>query len=1339
MKPPSLTETDRQAAWRLLLPAYAASRELSDRGFALCRRQFGEQAEADPMLVRVLGREYLRRKVQDRHAREVYALLGQADDPEASAARRGLVRCDARLRNYDPQRLPWYRQALAENSNSAAFLLTYGVLEAGLDEPELGAQALRRALLEDNARAWQAFGLNRDAAVLWLARWQLTQPASADGLLVVDAARQLQPDQPEFLKYLAEFYRPSLDEGPRRIYEALFNVAPDELGNTGFLAQQVLAGRLQSPLGCAILAAWRPHAEGDEALELALACETVRLERDDDDALEWLRHATAQPGAPAQLLGWLTVCELRHGGGSPELLVRAREVVADEALPPAWRSELGLAIAQRAVATGEADETLLEATWNALESGERPDWLTTALAELYAAGERVGPNTVEVYRQIGQLDPKPNYDRLLGRAYLTDTETPTRDKIAHWRVCLDQGQADAEMMTALAKAYAAEGSATEAALQVVGNMPEAQRPRVLDELCGYRFRRHDFGSAETLAGALVQLRPDDPDAVFKLLLCRVRRVLASGGSLEELDLSAAGAHAAEPRLRSLLQLVDTLLGHGSDEELVTALERLGSDVAALGAVAAVLAGEEVATADLPAGTSEEQWVLAAIEHVEGDLASARRRLQSVDEPDLRLWERLLAARQATLAGGGEQAYRLMAPLSRQRGAPWDSWRPALAELAVRYAPSETVEQFGGLLDLNQQFALDLRTAATLADDLPADALRALHAIDAELEPATWRALHDAILAAMVKAELAAGDRDAADAHLAGLRDAEDVPAQVIWLSAVVAADRNDLEAALAHAYRLSEEVRSHPGVAWIVADWFRRNQQDRMAEAALSLALARHPDEVELRLAVAAMEAQLGRGSAFVKVITPILELMGQDDPRREGLELLCDAFGSSLAEVDLDALLDGVERMAPETVTLRLRVVHAAAAARLRSRQPASVRDALAKHLPRLARVTLPRTTAPVIAELQNALAYAQFLLGQHEAATEQLRAIRPRPPAAYHNLAVVAEAAEQIETAAQRHEQALDGWTDESFEQVSSTYREAVTFALHKHVAGLYRSVENWTDELRHLDDCVETRPYDFEVQRAAIQPLIALGDTDRALHKSNWLLRERPQELDLQLDHAYVIASAKGATDAIEFLDQLVAERPEAVDVVRERKLELRQRLIQLARERARAKDYRALFAVARDVEMLGGTDEEKAQALLQQSLALVHLAAETEPVARLEQALAKAEAALALPASGALGAQATALIERARKALGPHLAQQADGLFLHRRKAYHTLAEQSPPPADGAQQAKLLAEAFERVVALFERAIANGDDGLLVGVQGRLQEARDLSVKCRELGQRLGGAG
>ncbi|MBI2300574.1 MAG: hypothetical protein HYU66_16815 [Armatimonadetes bacterium] len=424
--------------------------------------------------------------------------------------------------------------------------------------------------------------------------------------------------------------------------------------------------------------------------------------------------------------------------------------------------------------------------------------------------------------------------------------------------------------------------------------------------------------------------------------------------------------------------------------------------------------------------------------------------------------------------------------------------------------------------------------------------------------------------------------------------------------------------------------------------------------------------------------------------------------------------------------------------MTVRLRVILAAVAAQIQAGRAASARSVLATRLDELRRIRLPRSAQPWVAELHNLLAYGHYVVAEYDQAREALRALSPRPAAAIHNLAVVAEAQGDPATAARRHEQAIEAWAEAPFERVSSTYREAVMFAAHGHVAGLHRTLEQWADELRHLEACIATRPFDIRTQRASIQPLIALGEVERALHKSGWLLTARPDELDVQLDHATVLASARGAGAAIAHLDELAQKRPEALDAIRQRKAELRDRLSEVAAERAESGDWRATYSAARDVEALAETEEQQLEALRQQAEALLHMAEAGEAVSLLEQGLTKCREAQALRPTGSAAEAFAALEKKLGAALAPRLAHSADELFRHRRKAYYTLTEleQTGPPADAAEQARQLGEAFTRVAGLFERASELGGTRLANQVRARLEESRELVTKCRELRLRLG---
>ena len=141
MNAPSLTPQDREQAWRLLLDAYhrggAADRAtLSDKGFALCNAHF-TPGTATRWPAGGVGPRTAGRKLFDRDSRELY-LVRRRRLPRSTRRARAAVRCDARLREFSPSRLDWYRESFAAGSLSAALLLTVAAVRGKLRRPGLG-------------------------------------------------------------------------------------------------------------------------------------------------------------------------------------------------------------------------------------------------------------------------------------------------------------------------------------------------------------------------------------------------------------------------------------------------------------------------------------------------------------------------------------------------------------------------------------------------------------------------------------------------------------------------------------------------------------------------------------------------------------------------------------------------------------------------------------------------------------------------------------------------------------------------------------------------------------------------------------------------------------------------------------------------------------------------------------------------------------------------------------------------------------------------------------------------------------------------------------------------
>jgi tetratricopeptide (TPR) repeat protein len=1345
---PSLTPQDREQAWRLLLDAYhrggAADRAtLSDKGFALCGAHFAA-GDRDPLLLVVLGRELLARKLFDRDSRELYLLLGAADSPEAPAARRAAVRCDARLREFSPSRLDWYRESFAAGSLSAALLLTVAAVRGKLPPDPASAAAVRRCLGELPAEQWTAVGLDPATAQRWLARWYVSPEAGAptrSSLATVAEALRAAPHDADFLRYLSRGWRPRQDAEAVAVYAALFALEPDDADNTAALAEAAAQGLVPSAEACAPLARRLQDAPGEAPrLGTALARAAAATERGDEQAVAWLEAAAALPEAPPEVAGWLAVCRARAGAADPAGVASLEAALLEEVLPPAWRAEIGTRLLALDRERGVFRADLAAVVWQCLPEEQRPDDLALTLAERYRAERRVDGAAAAVYRRAYRLSPEPDLARLLAHAYLTDEETPLREKIAHWRGCLDRGEAEPDVVAALARAYASLGSATEAAIYVADNAPEAQRPRLLEELCRYRFRRRDFAGAEAIAGHWMRLRPDDPEVLLVVLACRVRRRLGDGRPLTGIDTSAADRHGEHARLQALVALLRAAQQPHTPVDLGAALRARATDRPALAAAAAALAGQRVETAGITTRESADVWMLALAEQMGGNGQRAEAWLGTLPAALAGAGRALLDARALAESGQPREALALLAPTLHRAGAPWDPLRAVAVDLAMRRGSADDVAAFLSHMQPLQAVAAELRLVAELEAAGDPTAFERLGELETATHPEAVAAMRHALQARQVYRLLEAGEPARADELLSMLGEPvgglEPLPHDCLhWLQALLAWRQGKPDAAWNFVGRLSPEARARPAVAWTTAGWHLEGGTPNRAEAELSHALRAHRRDPELLYAVVSLDASCGRAEKFLNLAKSLLASMPADDARRAAVELLVHFMAGHLADVDTAHLFAAADNLGTRELRPRLLGVMAVAAAQVREGRALGAAELLQRRLRELAGVKLPAELAPLLAEARNLRAYALFVAGDAEAASRELARIQPATLAVRHNEAVIAEAAEKYAEAAQLWEEMLTTLETLPVSQAGPAYREAIVFAARERAADLYARLEEWRRALDHLEACLKTRPYDIGIQRRCIPALIAVGDADVALHKSTWLLGQRPHDLEILLEHAAVLVGARGARTAIEYLDDLAQRRPDAADAVRQRKYELRERLLQNAASRHKAGDFMGLFTVAREVEQLAESDDERARAIVHQAFALSNMAGSGEKAAVLEQAFNRLEEAAALQVTDKTRGQIAALRAQIAVQLAPELMRQADELMKHRRRAYNNLKDNlGAPSGEVRSQVLALSEAFERIAAMAQRAAALGGAAVRAEADGMVAEAQRLVRDCRTV---LGG--
>lgn len=1367
---PALAPATRAQGWELWLSTLAAAppaavAKIRPPALAVATGRFAE-GDRDPRLILILARVALAARRWDAAARDVLLLLGANGDPalaaESAAARLGVVRADASLRTFSPSRLSWYREALAAGSMSAASLLAVAALRAGqTDPPDADAAlALHRCLERLSPSQWQAIGASAEAARAWLVDYYLRPEVGADSPAALDLLHDVvraEPHRIDLLTHLAALVRPALDARAVEIYEALWVHNADDTETLVLLATAHLdhGAALADP--GPVLTAYAAHEPAATSrVAAALADAAVRAERTDDEALGWLEAALASPDSRPEHRAWLAVATARRelAGEANEALWR--EVTFDPEAPTAQRGEVGLVLLNVLRARGELDDELAETVWRLLPPDQRPDGLVLGLAERLAAQGRADAAVAPLYRRAYALNPTPELDRLLATAYLHDDETPVRVKIEHWKAALERRHAEPAVVAALARAYVPLGSLTEAAVDIAERVPPAQRYRLLDDLCRQRYHRDDYHAAEALAAALVRAAPaDDPGALAaaqsKLLACVVRRRLADGRGLAQIDLGPARAaldalDPADPiaqRLADQLALIAAAAGAGDPARTATALDRLGPADSVAGRAAAQLAGRAPeAEPEIDTSDPGEVWALAQAAHLAGhqDAAEALvgRLARPLAEAGRALWSRLPGETQS------EALARRLAAIHRL-GPPWDALAAASLDEVTRRGSRGQVERVAEQLSPAQHLAAELRLLAGRETDNAARAVERATALNPAANPELAWAMGDSLAARWAQGLLAAGSVVEAEVAIDVLRERLAVATRpqpttatrdvAAWLTAQLAHARGNLPACWDALAELSPAGRVRPIVAFTTAAWQLAESQPRRAEAELAQALAAQPDDPELLYATLALSAAQGRGETFGRLVEPALAGLADDDPRRDGLELVHKLLAGDLTTIEATDLFTNVADRSDEHLLARLQAALAVGAARLqRAHDPAGA-GAFLRACVVLLRAERRPALARSLMEVHNLRAYCAYLQGDQAEAQRLLARMTSQRLSVGHNLARVAAEAGDVDQALNLWQRLTPEWEGLELEAVSPAYRSAALLAWRLNLAELLASANRWADALEHLETCLRERPLDIDLQRKIIPALIAVGQGEVALYKSEWLLKERPNDLEILLEHGMVLASVNGTRAGLDWYDELLVRRPDTAEAIRQRRRDLRDRLTARSAELAREGDHMGLFTLGRDLEHVAESDEARARALAQQAYAL-HSLAEADPDQRramLERGLDRVAAALTLePKNERLVEQLHGLQNAMGPKLAPELIRDGLELLVHRRRDWGLLAESGRPrTAADRERVTNLQAAFERIVEHLSRAAELRGRALEGQAAEALAEARKLAAQCAQL--------
>jgi tetratricopeptide (TPR) repeat protein len=444
------------------------------------------------------------------------------DDARARLAR-CLVWCEAEAGQYCPTRLSFYRVAFLSNPDDerAAFFAA-ALCRAGLlTEPGLAPRAYVSILRPEWRRSawWTRFLLSPHDLTLDLARRYAVDAEvgapnalSLQRIAVVESAlEQLTEkgaDRDAFAAFLARAYRARgrTDEVAEVLYRFVFNRTPDDQDNTAFLARLYANAGREDATACAAYtraAAHAADADGDSdaarTWSLRAARASIAMGRLTAASLPVLEQAAALAPNDLEMQAayWCALaCRItdeaaRIGGvsdarRSAAVLEEAssREAEAAPVLAArGWDGEgvaRGLALVWAVL--GRTDQTALNAYARAAVTLDRTHhgaWLL--LARVCATAGEDGSDALSIYEGVVAGGDPLRLDGMLlaalGRAYVRAGAwegEPRLRALTVWEALHRMGQADAAMMSALARAYAGEERVGESALTLWAQAVQAE-------------------------------------------------------------------------------------------------------------------------------------------------------------------------------------------------------------------------------------------------------------------------------------------------------------------------------------------------------------------------------------------------------------------------------------------------------------------------------------------------------------------------------------------------------------------------------------------------------------------------------------------------------------------------------------------------------------------------------------------------------------------------------------------------------------------------------------------------------------------------------------------------
>lgn len=326
--------------WRLLLAHYHRAGRVSAAGHRLLLRRF-QQGDRTSEATRLLAQQLRGLDRFDASSLPVYLAAVEYD----AAFRTDVVRCDARLRQFEASHADWYLEAAADGMVDAALLVVRGWQAEQLSADQ-ALPAMQVAARTDEA-AWGDAGLNRAAAIATAAGLLAGSP-TPEALPLLQEALSAAPEDLPLLRAVCRLQQPSLAAEAVEHYLRLFELEPDSDENTGFLAEAIAKGQLTTALDEAILATHlERHGRSAGPVVAALAGRLTKAERDDPEAVNWLTLA-AETGVAGTAEVWLARVEARHGDASDEARERWARFAADHAVSLDARLELAAALAETA-------------------------------------------------------------------------------------------------------------------------------------------------------------------------------------------------------------------------------------------------------------------------------------------------------------------------------------------------------------------------------------------------------------------------------------------------------------------------------------------------------------------------------------------------------------------------------------------------------------------------------------------------------------------------------------------------------------------------------------------------------------------------------------------------------------------------------------------------------------------------------------------------------------------------------------------------------------------------------------------------------------------------------